>query len=897
MCARSRHLILLVVLVLATSAALGAARAEALSYSAHVDYAVGNYPYSVAVGDFNGDGKQDLVSTSNDNSTTGVLLGKGDGTFATKVDYATGTGPRSVAVGDFDGDGKQDLVTANGADTVSVLLGNGDGAFATNVDYATGSTPHSVVVGDFNGDDKQDLVTANYGASTVSVLLGNGDGTFRAKVDYSAGDYPTSVTVADFNGDDKQDLACASFYGTGISVLLGHGDGTFTAKVGYGTSTHPYSVAVGDFNGDGNQDLVTANNGGNSVSVLLGNGDGTFAVKVDYGTGTHPYSVAVGDFNGDGNQDLVSASDGGNSVSVLLGNGDGTFATKVDYGTGTSPRSVAVGDFDGDGVPDLVTANAGLTNSNVSVLLGEWSAPSGSVILGAGASATANRFVSVDSLVAEATQMRLRDADGGWRAWRCFAHTTCWTLPSGDGSKTVQVQYRNSVADVTLSAAILLDTAAPTTTDDAPSGWQAASSATVTLSASDATSGVAATQYKLDDATGWSSGTSVAVSGEGAHTIKYRSVDAAGNTEETESCTVKLDTVAPTTGDDAPSGWQKSSSATVHLTAGDATSGVATTDYSTDGGATWTMGSSLTVSTEGETTVRYRSTDEAGNVETARSCTVKLDTVAPTTGDDAPSGWQKSSSATVHLTASDATSGVAETQYKVDDATGWSTGTSVAISGEGVHAIRCRSIDEAGNVEETESCTVKLDAATPVTTQSGADSAWHRYPATVVFSASDAVSGVARTEYSTDGGATWTTGSSLTASAEGETAVSYRSTDAAGNVEATKSCSVKVDTQAPSTSGAKVSVRRGKAATFRVKVADPTPCSAGGAAVTIKITNKRGKLVKTLPAFANVATNTRVSLTWAKCTLAKGTYTYAVFATDAAGNEQKTAGGNKLVVK
>jgi 6-phosphogluconolactonase (cycloisomerase 2 family) len=106
-----------------------------------------------------------------------------------------------VAVGDFNGDGKPDLVTANyWSGNVSVLLGNGDGSFQAHVDYGAGSGPSSVAVRDFNGDAKPDLAVANYGSNNVSVLLGNGDGTFQAHVDYDAGSSPESVAVGDFNG-------------------------------------------------------------------------------------------------------------------------------------------------------------------------------------------------------------------------------------------------------------------------------------------------------------------------------------------------------------------------------------------------------------------------------------------------------------------------------------------------------------------------------------------------------------------------------------------------------------------------------------------------------------------------------------------------------------------------
>jgi hypothetical protein len=344
-------------------------------FLAPLAFDAGTQPWSVAVGDFNGDGKQDLAVANVQSNNVSVLLGKGDGTFLPAVNYAAGPYANSVAVGDFNGDGKLDLAVA-GVSGVSVLLGNGDGTFMAAVNYSAGGT--SVAVGDFNGDGKLDLAVA--GGSGVRVLLGNGDGTFQAAVNYAAGPYASSVAVGDFNGDGIPDLAVANlgtyplFNDSSVSILLGQGDGTFLPAQSYAAGNNAYSVAVGDFNGDGKQDLAVTNYGG-TVSVLLGNGDGTFQTAVNYAAGGANYSVAVGDFNGDGKPDLAVANNTypyytypNGKVSVLLGKGDGTFQPAVNFATGGQSASVAVGDFNGDGKPDLAVANYG---GGVSVLLGK----------------------------------------------------------------------------------------------------------------------------------------------------------------------------------------------------------------------------------------------------------------------------------------------------------------------------------------------------------------------------------------------------------------------------------------------------------------------------------------------------------------------------------------------
>ena len=251
------------------------------SFSTPVVYPAGSTPASVVAADLNQDSLLDLVVANdipNAQGTVSVLLGRGDGTFASRMSFAAGKHTTSVAIGDFNNDGKPDVVATNFlSGGVTVLLGNGDGTLQTAVSYRTGSGPRSVAVADFNRDGKLDLVVANSRAKKVSVLLGNGDGTFRKAMNFAAEHKPNFVAVSDINGDGILDviatLSYTASHGNGsMAVLLGVGDGSLQPPTYYGTGLLPRSLVLGDFNGDGRPDVATGNYTSNSITVLLNRG-------------------------------------------------------------------------------------------------------------------------------------------------------------------------------------------------------------------------------------------------------------------------------------------------------------------------------------------------------------------------------------------------------------------------------------------------------------------------------------------------------------------------------------------------------------------------------------------------------------------------------------------------
>ena len=333
--------------------------------------AVGPVPEGAAVGDFNGDGKLDLAVTNGggNGNTVSILLGDGKGNFTLTSTLTVGYFPNLVFTGDFNGDGKLDLVVTDiYSNTLSVLLGDGNGNFTLVSSPVLDSWPDGVAVGDFNGDGKLDLAAVGV-FGDLWILLGDGTGNFNLVSSTDLCSWPQYVAVGDFNGDGKLDLAvtCGGNGGNQLSILLGDGTGNFTLvsslTVGVGDNT----VVAGDWNGDGKLDLATSNANDNTVSILLGDGTGNFTVTSTPKVGSGPNSLAVGDFNADGKPDLAVSNSGDNTVSILLGDGTGNFTLASSPAVGSDPGFVVVGDFNGDGKLDLATPN---TNDNtVSILL------------------------------------------------------------------------------------------------------------------------------------------------------------------------------------------------------------------------------------------------------------------------------------------------------------------------------------------------------------------------------------------------------------------------------------------------------------------------------------------------------------------------------------------------
>lgn len=293
---------------------------------------------SFGLADLNGDHKPDMVAIDYTGEQYSVFLNNGKGAFTvhgSPIAFHAGSQPGYPAFGDFNGDGKMDMVLPSSfVAGLDVVLGDGTGGFAEAPSspilyssvYGAGhfaDGPLQALVGFFNNDDIPDLAVLNE-IGTVNILIGNGDGSFALPSPILTTDAnPSWMAAGDFNGDGHTDLAVSNPGGNEITTYLGDGNGGFTDGNSVPTLS-PGMVVAGDFNGDNRLDLATFDSSGSDdhVDVLLGDGADDFVEEqgAPFTVAGSPgiYWIDAGKLNADKKSDLVVVDDSTNKVSVLL---------------------------------------------------------------------------------------------------------------------------------------------------------------------------------------------------------------------------------------------------------------------------------------------------------------------------------------------------------------------------------------------------------------------------------------------------------------------------------------------------------------------------------------------------------------------------------------------------
>ena len=339
----------------------------------------------------------------------------------------------------------------------------------------------------------------------------------------------------------------------------------------------------------------------------------------------------------------------------------------------------------------------------------------------------------------------------------------------------------------------------------------------ISLTASDAMSGIAQIDYRLDGGPWLLFRETFTIANEGEHRLEYRSTDNVGNQEAVHTLSLITDTTPPITSLTSSGRFMDSSDAlfirqptAFDLDAVDMLSGVASREYRIDEGR-WVPYEPFRIDDRTTHVISFRSVDQVGNREAAKSVTIRIDKTPPVTSLSVGSPRATASGATTvtdstffTLQAEDSQSGVDASEYRLDRGA-WLPYSPFTIQEPGEHLIEYRSIDRSGNVENARSKTVTVDTTPPATVptvnrqnRQNGDVVTSTTASQVSCTASDNNAGVRTVEYSLDSGQ-WLPCKPFSISAQGVHLVEYRSSDRLGNLEPTRFVKIIIDQTPPET--------------------------------------------------------------------------------------------------
>lgn len=323
---------------------------------------------SIAVADFNRDGRPDLASCSSYDQTFGVLRSTGLGLFSAYASQPLGNQPLTVQSGDFNGDGIPDLVGGLSSN-IAVSLGIANGTLAAPAIVANVGA-YAIATCDFDHDAKLDLALANIG-NMIQILRGTGAGTFNAPINIAlpAGDFAWDVAIGDLSGDGVPDLVVGFTTQTagGWLWMQGLGGFAFGAPQSFATNSVIKGIKLAQLDGNATLDVAAA--AGSQELVFFNAGAGVFGAPLVLNANCYSSNVEAADLDRDGRQDLIFGNTYSGGLEIFRALSGGGFSAGVGVSVGSAIQDLVAADINGDGLLDLALAH----NSGVVVLLGDGS--------------------------------------------------------------------------------------------------------------------------------------------------------------------------------------------------------------------------------------------------------------------------------------------------------------------------------------------------------------------------------------------------------------------------------------------------------------------------------------------------------------------------------------------